>query len=220
MAEDRLLERLKTELDGDFAPVVPLAESWKRALWLWPAALVLLAVAIAGFGLRIDHARLGTLGLWGLGIVQFGAAYLVLAASLRSTIPGRALAPLLLLAAATAAASTHFAASEISLLMSQNAVGPGQEWRFGFICIAIILIFAAIPFLLGIRLLRAGLPIQVRSAGVLMGLGSGLTAEAAWRFHCPFTTWDHVLPFHSGAILAVLLIGLIFSNLLRRDGSR
>jgi len=28
-----------------------------------------------------------------------------------------------------------------------------------------------------------------------------------------------VLPFHTGAILAVLLIGLVFSNFLRRNGS-
>ncbi len=214
-----MLERLKTELDGDFAPVVPLAGSWQRALWLSPAALLLAAAAITLFGLRIDHARFGTLGLWGLGIVQFGAAYLVFAASLRSTIPGRGLAPILLSAAAFAAAITHLAASEISLLISPNGVEPGQEWRFGFICIAIILIFAAIPFLIGIRLLRSGLSIQIRSTGVLMGLASGLTAEAAWRFHCPFTTWDHVLPFHTGAILAVLLIGLVFSNFLRRNGS-
>jgi hypothetical protein len=220
VAEDRLLERLKTELDRDFTPVVPLAGSWKRALWLWPAALMLIAAAIAGFGLRVDHARFGTMGLWGLGIVQFAGGYLVLAASLRLTIPGRGLAALPLSVLGIAAACTHFAASEMSLLISPNGVGAGQDWRFGLICLAIIMIFAAIPFLLGVRLVRAGLPIQVRSVGLLMGLGSGLTAEAAWRFHCPISTWDHVLPFHTGAILAVLLIGLLFSNLLRHDGSR
>ncbi len=64
----------------------------------------------------------------------------------------------------------------------------GTDW---VICILCIPLFAAIPFVALIWVLRQGAPTNLRRAGAVAGLVAGAVGAAAYAFHCP----DDSIPF-------------------------
>ncbi len=209
MNGDRMLERLKEELAGDFTPVKALKEPWRKALWIFPISLLFMAITLAVFGLRPDYANLGLIAFWGFCFAQVLACYLAFTLSLEAVIPGRAKDPVVLAIIGLVALAIHFIASWFTFRISPNWAAPGQELQTGMACLSAITIFGVLALLFGFYWVRFCLPIRSGTAGILLGLGSGLAAEAAWRSHCPISSWDHVLPFHFGAILVVMAAGWI-----------
>jgi hypothetical protein len=219
VADDRLLEQLKKDLSGDFKPVKPLQEPWKRALWLFPVSLLFMEITLAVFHLRPDYADLGPLALWGFCFLQIIACYLVFAASLEVCIPGSARAPIVLGCIGLLGLAIHLVASWRTFQISPNWPNPAHEWRIGAACMSAIGILGILALLFGFFLARAGLPIRARAVGLLLGLGSGLAAEAAWRLHCPYSSWNHILLFHSGTVVIVVAIGLAIGYLWKQKSS-
>jgi len=209
VSEDRLLENLKQSLAGDFVPLKPLRESWKRALWIFPIALLLTGVTWTVFHLRPDYANFGAIEFWPFYVLQVLAGYWTLFVSLEMGIPGCLKPPVVLAGIGLTGPVIHLIASWSAFRISPSWAAPGREWVTGAACISAIGIFGGLVLLFGFFLARAGLPIHAGTAGLLLGLGSGLAAEAAWRVHCPITSLNHVLPFHTGAILALIAAGLI-----------
>lgn len=210
MTQDPILQQLRKDLSGDFKPVRPLATPWLRSFWLIPIWLLILGVVLVVFGLRPDYPVLGPTASWGLSFVQLLACFVVFYAMLTATIPGGSKAPSVLASIGLLGIAVHIGASWISFQISPNLAEPGHELRDGLACLSAITTLALLPLAFGIFWLRAGLPIRAKTAGILLGLGSGLAAEAAWRLHCPISSWDHVIPFHSGAILIASGLGLLF----------
>jgi hypothetical protein len=208
------------DLSSDFKPVRPLAHPRLRALWITPVWLLIVAIVLVVLGLRPDYTRLGPEATWGLSFIQLLACLLVFYAMLRSTIPGDSMPLWILASIGLSGMVIHAGVSWISDQWSPNLAEPGHEWRAGLACLSAIIIFALLPFAFGIVWIRAGLPIQARATGILLGLGSGLAAEAAWRLHCPISSWDHVLVSHSGAVLVAMACGLMFGSWwLEKHGS-
>ena len=88
MTDDLLYQKLSKELEEDFRPVKPLANAWKRALWILPAALLCLAATLLVFHLRPDHASFHFLELWGVVAFQILVSYKMLQYALDTGIPG------------------------------------------------------------------------------------------------------------------------------------
>jgi hypothetical protein len=218
--EDRLLKQLKEDLAGEFTPVKPLPQSWKRALWMFPLSLLLMEITLATFHLRTDHAALGPAALWGFCFLQTLAFFVVIMASLQACIPGSIKGPSFLAGIGMTGLTVHLATSWFTFRLSPNWPGPGQALHLGMACMLGIGMLGILALLFGFFLARAGLPLRARSAGLLLGLGGGLAAEAAWRLHCPFSSWNHILLFHSGSIVIITGAGMLLGWLWKRSVSR
>ncbi len=210
MTGDKILEGLKERLGGDFTPVKPLRGPWRRSLIFLPLWLAIAGLVLAVFGFRTDYERLGPGTTWSFGLIQLLVCFFLFLIALKSSIPARGSAPIVWTGLLLVGLVTHLTTSWLSFSISPGWAETGHELRAGLACLSAIIIVGSLPFLMGIFLLRAGLPLQSRVAGTLLGLASGLAAESAWRLHCPITSWDHILPFHSGALLAALVCGLVF----------
>lgn len=220
MIEDPLYKQIRKKLKDDFTPVKPLKATWKRALWFFPISLLYMVVTLAIFHIRPDYMNLSPLVLWSFFLLQILVCYLVLTASLEECIPGSVKDPLVLAGIGLMGPGVFFIASWITFNVSPNRPIPGQEWKMGMICMSVIGMFGILALLFGFFLARAGLPFRARATGLLLGIGSGLTAEAAWRLHCPFSSWDHILLFHGGTVFLIVFVGIIIGCLWKRKALR
>lgn len=220
MTEDRLYKQLREKLSNDFTPVKPLEKAWKRALWIFPISLLFMVLTLAVFHLRSDYMNFHPLMLFGFIFLQIMACYLAITVSLETCIPGSVKSPLVLAAAGLMCPAVFLIASWIAFHASPNRPLPDQGWTVGTACLSVIGLFGLLAMLFGFFLVRAGLPFRAKAIGLLIGLGSGLIAEAAWRLHCPFTSWDHVLIFHGGSVLFLLLAGFAAGHFWKRKYRR
>jgi hypothetical protein len=137
--------------------------------------------------------------------------------SLQTCIPGSIRNPAFQGGVGLTGLAVHWATSWFIFRLSPNWPGPDQEWHLGIACLLGIGMLGILALLFGFFLVRAGLPIRARSAGLLLGLGGGLAAEAAWRLHCPFSSWNHILVFHSGSIVIIVGVGMLLGWLWKRS---
>jgi hypothetical protein len=216
VTEDRLYQQIRGKIEEDFAPVKPLKEPWKRALWIFPLLLLLAGAILAVFHLRPDASNFTPLELYGFIVLQVAVCYLLLSAVLKTGIPGSFLSLSSLALPGVTAAAVFLAASHVLHRASPNNPPAGQEISMGAACIAIVGILGAASLVGGFFLARRGLPFRSGAAGLLLGLCGGLAVEAVWRLHCPFTSWSHVLVFHAGAVLILAFSGAVFGYLSKQ----
>jgi hypothetical protein len=216
VTDDRLYQKLRKELGDDFHPVKPLGNAWKRALWIFPAAVFCLAATLAVFHLRPDHAGFHFLELWGIVAMQILVSYKILEYSLNTGIPGTIRNRFVLAGISVWSLALFIIASLIALETSPKQPAPGQEWTMGTSCLAVIGIYGFVFLLIGLSLVRSGLPIRPVTIGFMLGLSSGLSAEAVWRLHCPYSSLDHILIFHGGGIVLLTAAGFVFGLLWKR----
>lgn len=211
-----LPESLRRVILSDLAPVKPLAPAYRRAILLVPWTLIALATFWSKFGFRSDLAELGPVLAWGLSLVQLLLALMVAVVSLRESSPGSGLPKAVVWACAAGALAFHLAG--LALSFGQSSVSPppdlhGVELRA---CLFYELLIAAPLLLLGLWLLGRGLPLRPTLGGALAGLAAGLLADSSWRLICPFSLPSHVLPSHTGAILALVALGAVSGSLIDR----
>jgi hypothetical protein len=220
VTEDQLYKKLRDKLSDEFTPAKPLERAWKRALWIFPISLVFIAATLAVFHLRSDSVNFHPLALYGLIALQILACYLAITVSLETSIPGSFKSPVFLITVGLTGPVVFSIASWIAFRVSPNQPSPDQELRIGSACLSVISLFGLLAILIGYFITRSGLPFRAKAVGIILGLGSGLTAEAAWRLHCPYTSWDHILIFHGGAVFFLLLAGLITGCIWEKKARR
>jgi hypothetical protein len=207
MEEDRLFENIRNIVASDLEPVRPLAPNWRRAstlLFLWP---FLVGIVLAVFGLRHDYYVLGPWMACVLPFLEALAAYGIVIFGLRLAIPGSLVSWAFTAFLVAAASLAHLIIAGVMFHFSPTHVEPGAALRMTFTCFAITLFLGLIPLAFILNISRKGFPMRPKALGFLSGLASGLAAESAWRFHCPFNSWAHILTSHSTAVLATALIG-------------
>jgi len=205
MDEPDLLTRIKREIGPDLTPVRPLGAPGVRALWLPAIWLVLLGLVLTAFGLREDAEALGVWGSIGFSLIEVALGFWLLAIALRFSIPAMAASPSAAIEWVAAALVVHVVLSWATLGRSALAPPPGHEWSAGLACLGSITALSVAPLVAGTVLLRRGLLTRALPAFLLTGVASGLAAEATWRLHCEYSTWGHVLPFHTAALALPLL---------------
>ena len=207
MSEHTRFESIRGRIEAEMVPVRPLSGAWKRALFLPLLFGMLVGIVLLVLGLRSDYEVLGPSIAWGFAVLQCLAAYAVLTLGLRITIPGADLPITILAFVALLGLGLHFAVAELSFQLSPISVEAHQFWRMVVVCASITLGLGLLPLAVFLVFASRGLPRSATTVGLLCGLSSGLCGEAAWRMHCAYTSWDHVLPAHSGAILLTALLG-------------
>jgi hypothetical protein len=218
--KDLAFEKLRETLAEDFQPVKPLAEGWKRALWLVPLIFAFMEITLAIFHLRPDAERFPPAILFGLPLLQLCICYLLFSLSLESGIPGSLLSPAAAGALAILALGLFLLNSWITLRMDPASSSALEEPPAAYACISAIGLYGLAALALGFLLVRAGLPLRAGTAGWMLGLGSGLAAETTWHLHCPITGWNHILLSHGGAIVVLMglgtALGLIWGKRFQR----
>jgi len=202
-----LFESIRDEVAADLVPVRPLAGAWKRALYLPVLFGLLVGSVLLVFGMRVDYPVLGPGIAWGFAVLQCLAAYTVVSLGLRITIPAADLPKIGLVVVALLVAGLHFAVAEISYQLSPISVEPHRFWSLLLVCFSITLGLGLLPLAVFLTFSTRGLVRRPITVGFLCGFGGGLCGEAAWRMHCTYTSWDHILPAHTGAIFLTAVLG-------------
>jgi len=206
---------LRSRLAADYAAVRPLPSPVFRALSVAPLGILALLAAPLLFDLRSDADRLGWLMTWGISVAQAALGLAVIAAALRESVPGRAwsasalagwiIMPVVVLVAATFAS---FEASQVPLARGW--------WMVGLVCLggsaATALPIVALASVLAVR----AYPTRPAVAGLLVGVGAGLMADAGWRLFCHFSEPSHVLSAHLGGVGLAAVAGAIVALTLRK----
>lgn len=206
---------LRARVAADYMVVRPLPSPAVRSLAVTPLAMLALLAAPITFEVRADAATLGWLLTWGASLVQVALGFMLIAAALRETIPGRGwtgsqltlwlVAPLLLVVAVTFAAATA------------SALPLGRGWGIvSLVCLGGSAAMAMpIVALAGVLATRA-YPTRPAVAGLLLGLGAGLMADAGWRIFCHYGEPSHVLSAHLGGVALAAVAGAALALTLRR----
>jgi hypothetical protein len=201
---------LRAAMQADYRPVRVLRSPLLRVLWVMPIAIVALFAAPLAFNVRPDAANLGWTGVWGLSLIQSLLGLAVVVAALRESVPGRgwsrgAIALWLAVPIAMVIGVTLFSwnASPVSLRR--------EWWLIGGVCFAGSAATALPVVALAAILASRAYPTRPAIAGLLLGLGAGLIADAGWRVFCHFSEPSHVLSAHLAAVVISAAIGSLLA---------
>ncbi|MEL7061735.1 MAG: hypothetical protein AAGN46_17040 [Acidobacteriota bacterium] len=169
-----------------------------------------LAVFLSIKPLRFDRAALGAIGMWWLSIGQLVMAILLLAMAVRDTVPGFRPSRAQLGVGAGLAIAVHGGVTGLSWHRSPVALPETADaLSIGFYCHRVELLAALPCVLLAALLASLGLSSRPLRLGFLLGAGSALAADSAWRLVCPISDPAHVIGAHSSALLSAGLVGLL-----------
>ena len=206
---------LRARLAADYTAVRPLPSPILRSLWVLPFAAIALLAAPTFFNVRADANALGWSLGWGASLVQAIAGFVVIAAALKESVPGRRLSAAALTALISLPIISVIAVTLISANVSPIAV-PRHFWLVGLMCLggsaATALPVAAIANVLAAQ----AYPTRPAITGILLGLGAGLIADAGWRMFCHYSEPVHVLSAHLGGVVAAVLAATALALTLRK----
>ncbi len=206
---------LRAHIAADYAAVRPLPSPLLRALWVAPFALLALLAAPAFFNVRSDAAQLGWRTLWGASLLQFGIGFVLIAAALRESIPGRAWTSGQLLLWIAGPLLTLIVLTLSTAAVSEIPLGARVWWRVGAMCLAGSAAMALPIVALANVLAARAYPTRPLITGLLVGLGAGLMADAGWRIFCHFGEPAHVLSAHLGGVIVAAASGATLAFTLR-----
>lgn len=201
---------LRERLAADYQPVRALPAPLMRALWMLPLAAIALLAAPIVFNVRGDAPRLGWNGVWGLSLMQTVIGAAVLVAALRESVPGRAwsrtaIALWLIVPLIAIVAVTLFSWNVSPVLLRSG------WWIVAGVCFAGSAA-TAMPLVAFAAIMAArAYPLRPAIAGLLLGLGAGLIADAGWRVFCHYSEPAHVLTAHLAAVVIVAVMGALVS---------
>jgi len=207
MMHDSSFERVRDEVSKNLEPVTPLRPAWMSALVALPVALFLLSVVLVVYGLRSDAASIGGWALWGPASLMVGAAYAVLMLALVQRAPESTVSRVWWLALPLLAIGIQLGGMYWTMAYSGPPVAI--NWQAEAMCFGRISALGMPPVILVLWLLSRGLPLRPKVAGLLAGIGGGLVSEGVYRLHCGMSHPAHIVPWHTGAILVMGLLGLI-----------
>src|SRR5688572_16017267 len=206
---------LRARIEADYTAVRPLRAPLVRAAWLLPFGLLALVAAPAFFSVRADAVRLGWTMTWGVSGFQIVLGFIVLAAALRESIPGRAWSVPAVIAWVATSVVLLIAATLATWQVSPIPLRR-EWWVVGLVCIsgsaATALPIVALANVLAARAYST----RPSIAGLLLGAGAGLIADAGWRLFCHFSEPSHVLSAHLGGVALAALAGAALALTLRR----
>jgi hypothetical protein len=203
---DRAPDSLRAAL-GPATAVTPLPSPARRATWLVPAALGLLATVLAFWGLRADHSAVGPWRLWMASLVQMGLAVAIARVALAESIPGRRPSLGTYLVTSLVALLFVVVLTEATFAASRTFVPAPWASRFFWICFTRPVVLGLPVLGLLVVMLRRGLLSRPQLAGAVAGLAAGLVSDAGWRLYCHVSDPAHVLAAHASAMVTLSAVG-------------
>jgi hypothetical protein len=191
-------------------PVTPLRPPRTTALVVLPLAFLILSVVLLAYGLRDDAAQLGFWPLWGPAGLMVVVAYAVIYFALVQRAPESTVTWPLWIGLLAVALVIQVGGAYLTLL-SAGSRGMPVPLSTEALCFARISLLSVPTILVVLWLLSRGLPLRPRLAGLLAGMGAGFTSEGIYRLQCGMSHPEHVLPWHTGAVLVMGILGLLAS---------
>lgn len=213
---DTVPAALEIAIKADLHPVRRLTSPGRRALWIVPIAAVTLLAAPGVLSLRVDAGALGWALTWGASVTQVVAAVVLIGLAFRHALPGRSLPGAWLVLAWGLVLGFAVATTLRTWAVSPTTIRQASPIVIGEICFTGTMALALPLLIAGAALVSRGLNVRPWSSGALYGLGAGLGADAGWRLFCHFSDPAHVLPTHTGAVLATALLGMATVRRFRR----
>jgi hypothetical protein len=213
---DRVPASLEAVIREDLRPVRRLPSPARRTLLLAPVAVFTLFAASRIFSLREDALVLGWGLTWGTSAVQTMLAMALIALALRDAVPGRSLRTSAVLLTVGLVGGLSAVVTLKTWSISPTTIDVLSPLVVGEICFTGVLV-AALPLLVASAVLaHRAFSVRPWSTGALYGLGAGLGADAGWRLFCHFSDPAHVFPTHTGAVLAVVILGMLVAQVAFR----
>ncbi len=210
MSSQPVPEKLRRAVADDLAPVQPLPPAWLRTLQATGLAALGLALVllILKLPLRFDLAELPMWLTWGCACLQLAIGVLLIGLALRESVPGQSV-PVSIVATAIGLA----VAIQVLVAIATRMHGPGMAMeagmgmKAGLGCAMHDTALALPALLVTLWLVFRALPLRPSVAGLLGGAGSAVTADALIHVICPMSDLRHVLVWHTGTLLGLMLVG-------------
>lgn len=213
---------LRRAVEADLQPVRPLSPVWARTLVAAAVAAVGIGLVLAALKLtlRSDMGEIPIWLSWGCTALQFGVGVALIGLALREAVPGLGVP-----------ARTIAVAIGTGVLM-QVVVGVatwvhspgmpyviGRGFRAGLGCARHDLALALPALAATLWLVFRALPLRPSVAGLLGGAGAAVVADALNHVICPMSDLRHVLVWHTGLLLGLMLAGWAVGRLWERRGN-
>ena len=219
MSTDLLPEALRRSISDDLVPVRPLPPAWMRTLQAVAVAAIGLALVIFVFKLspRPDMEQLPLWLSWGCTALQLGIGVLLLGMALREAVPGQGV-PIGTVALGVGTAVLIQILVGIATWMHSTGMPleKGHGLSAGITCTTHDVAMALPALLVTLWLVFRALPLRPSIAGLLGGAGAAVTADAVTHILCPMSDLRHVLVWHTGALIGLMLVGWLAGRLWER----
>jgi len=219
MSMNLLPKSLRRSILADLEPVRPLPPAWMRTLQAAAVAAAGLALAIFIFKLspRADLEQLPMWLSWGCTALQLGVGVLLLGMALREAVPGQGV-PLgaVVLGLGTAVLMQILVGIATWMHSPGMPLVSGHGMSAGITCTTHDAAMALPALVVTLWLVFRALPLRPSIAGLLGGAGAAVTADALTHVLCPMSDLRHVLVWHTGALIGLMLIGWLAGKLWER----
>lgn len=219
MSTNLLPEALRRSISDDLVPVRPLPPAWIRTLQAAAVAAIGLALVIFVFKLspRPDMEQLPMWLSWGCTALQLGIGVLLLGMALREAVPGQGV-PIgtVALGVGTAVLIQILVGIATWMHSAGMPLEKGHGLSAGISCTTHDVAMALPALLVTLWLVFRALPLRPSIAGLLGGAGAAVTADAITHILCPMSDLRHVLVWHTGALIGLMLVGWLTGKLWER----
>ena len=210
MSSGSLPQPLRQAVEADLMPVRPLLPTWMRVAIAATAAAVGLAAAAVGFQLtlRPDLQQIPLWLSWGCAALQLAVALTLIVMAMREAVPGRGLPAGAAMLAVTAGVVVQVLVGIATWVHSPGLpLVPGRVLAAGLGCASHDVAVVAPALIITLWLVFRALPVRPALAGLLGGAGAALGADAFNHLVCPMSDLRHVLVWHTGVLLGLMLLG-------------
>jgi hypothetical protein len=210
--------RLPAPLLGAIAqglqPVRPLPPPSRRARVVAVVAVALLALTVAVLRIRGDAHELGLTLSWGATLVELAAGLVLAVVALRSAVPGRG--PTTVRAAGLAAGAFVVQVAVGVATWAARGMPEGTFPPRTMVCLVMEISLGLPALLVTVALIARAYTVRPRLTGVLAGTGAGILADGLQHLHCPISDLQHVLVWHGGGMVLLVLFGWCAGVLVER----
>jgi hypothetical protein len=220
VSRDGLPAELRRRIEADLEPVRPLPPVWRRTLLVAVVAVAVFAVMLALIPLRADMATIPLWLSWGGSALQLLVGLLLIGLALREGVPGAGSAAGVIAGVATLAVLTQALVGFATWRMAPGTEPIDRPVHVGMRCLEHDALLAIPALLITLALLWRALPVRPQTAGLLGGGGAALTADAVTHLLCPVSDLQHVLVWHCGAVVFLMLLGWIGGTIWCLRGRR
>lgn len=210
---------LRLAVAADLQPVRALPPAWLRTLGAVAATVLGFGAVLAAFklSLRPDFEQVPIWLSWGCTGLQLIVGVVLIGLALREAVPGRAVPKG---AAAIAIGTGVLMQVLVGIVTWMHSPGMpyvvGRGSTAGIGCATHDLALGLPALAATLWLVFRALPLRPSVAGLLGGAGAAVTADAVNHIICPMSDLRHVLVWHTGALLGLMLLGWAAGKLWER----
>ena len=210
---------LRRAVAADLRPVRPLAPVWARTLVAAAAAAVGIGLVLVAlkFTLRSDMGEIPIWLSWGCTALQLGVGVALIGLALREAVPGLGVPARTIAVAIGTGVLLQVLVGVTTWVHSPGVpfvIGRGLGAGLG--CARHDLALALPALAVTLWLVFRALPLRPSVAGLLGGAGAAVVADALNHVICPMSDLRHVLVWHTGALVGLMLVGWAVGALWER----